>query len=163
MSPNSAMKTHKEVTPRSLKKRTAEFHTLEREQRFINPPKDKLSEDQYPLLKEAIAPHVDSFNCMTEQENDPSKGLLNLSLKDIGTKVIYANENKLTLSIEQVSINKPMQSHSSDAHSASEIIFPAEARQKLGSYKGNLMLKLNGMSMIQKILSQKSDNVVVYQ
>ena len=142
MSPNSAMKTHKEVTPRSLKKRTAEFHTLEREQRFINPPKDKLSEDQYPLLKEAIAPHVDSFNCMTEQENDPSKGLLNLSLKDIGTKVIYANDNKLTLSIEQVSINKPMQSHSSDAHSASEIIFPAEARQKLGSYKGNLMLKL---------------------
>ncbi|OBA26716.1 actin-domain-containing protein [Hanseniaspora valbyensis NRRL Y-1626] len=125
-----------------VNKRTAEFHTLEREERFINPPKDQKSEDQYPLLKEAIEPHIESFNCITEQENDSSKGLLNLSLKDIGKKVVYANDNKLTLSIEQVSINKPMQSHSSDANSASDIVYPAEIRQKLSSYKGNLLLKL---------------------
>ena len=41
----------------------AQFRTLEREKRFQNPPKDK---SVYPLLADAVAPHVGSFNALTE-------------------------------------------------------------------------------------------------
>ena len=97
--------------------RTADFRTLERESRFINPPKDKSA---FPVLEEAVRPHIGSFNALTE---GPDGGLLNLGVQDIGEKVIFdgkpfdsedetANSsylgNKLSVSVEQVSIAKPM-------------------------------------------------------
>ena len=63
--------------------RTAHFRTLERESRFQNPPKDKSA---YPLLYEAVQPHIGSFNALTE---GPEGGLLNQGIKDIGEKVIF--------------------------------------------------------------------------
>ncbi|GMM53943.1 hypothetical protein DAKH74_005590 [Maudiozyma humilis] len=130
--------------------RTADFRTLERENRFINPPKDKSA---YPLLAEAVEPHVGSFNALTEGLGG---GLLNLGVKDIGEKVIFDGKpestdpdhinskylgNKLSVSVEQVSITKPM---SNDGVSAAveRKVFPTEARQRLSSYKGKLLLKL---------------------
>ena len=61
----------------------AKFRTLEREKRFQNPPKDM---DSYPLLKDAVAPHVGSFNALMD---GPDGGLLNLAVKDIGSKTIF--------------------------------------------------------------------------
>lgn len=123
--------------------RTAEFHTLERESRFANPPKDKSA---YPLLQEAVQPHIGSFNSLTE---GPDGGLLNQAVKDIGEKVIFDGKtaddgylgNKLSLSVEQVSITKPM-SNDGVTSAVERKIYPAEARQRLSSYRGKLMLKL---------------------
>lgn len=125
------------------KARTADFRTLERESRFINPPKDKSA---YPLLQEAVQPHIGSFNALTE---GPDGGLLNQAVKDIGEKVVFDGKstgsdylgNKLSLSVEQVSITKPM-SNDGVTSAAERKVFPAEARQRLSSYRGKLMLKL---------------------
>jgi hypothetical protein len=60
------------------------FHTLERERYFQNPPEDKSA---YPLLAEAVAPHVGSFNALT------TGGLLDLAVKDIGEKTVFDSNN----------------------------------------------------------------------
>lgn len=127
--------------------RTADFRTLERESRFINPPKDKSA---YPVLQEAVQPHIGSFNALTEGTGG---GLLNQAVKDIGEKVIFDGKirddnestylgNKLSLSVEQVSITKPM-SNDGVISAVERKVFPTEARQRLSSYRGKLMLKLN--------------------
>lgn len=61
----------------------ASFHTLERENYFRNPPADK---PLYPLLNAAVEPHVESFNALFD---GPDGGLLNLGVKDIGTKAVF--------------------------------------------------------------------------
>lgn len=137
------------ATPSSISpvggNRTASFRTLEREQRFINPPKDKSA---YPLLADAVQPHIGSFNALTE---GPDGGLLNLGVKDIGSKVIFDGkgsdtnpnylENKLSLSVEKVSISKPM-SNDGVSSAVERKVFPAESRQRLTSYKGKILLQL---------------------
>ncbi|SCU80341.1 LAME_0B02674g1_1 [Lachancea meyersii CBS 8951] len=125
--------------------RTADFRTLERENRFVNPPKDKSA---YPLLQEAVEPHVGSFNALTEGAEG---GLLNQAVKDIGEKVVFDGAksddnpeymgNKLSLSVEQVSIAKPM-SNDGVSSAVERKVYPAESRQRLSSYKGKLLLKL---------------------
>ncbi|SCW00019.1 LAFE_0B07668g1_1 [Lachancea fermentati] len=125
--------------------RTAHFRTLERESRFANPPKDKSA---FPLLREAVEPHIGSFNALTE---GPSGGLLNEAIKDIGSKVIFDGKsstenpnylgNKLSLSVEQVSVTKPM-SNDGVSSAVERKVFPAESRQRLNSYRGKLLLKL---------------------
>ncbi|KAH3903018.1 DNA-directed RNA polymerase I subunit RPA2 [Saccharomycodes ludwigii] len=126
--------------------RTADFRTLEREERFRKPPKDKSA---FPLLAEAIEPHIGSFNALTE---GPDGGLLNLGVRDIGEKIIFdgsksdANPdylgNKLSIKIEQVSLSKPM-SNDGVSNAIERKIFPTESRQRLSTYKGKLMLKLS--------------------
>lgn len=59
------------------------FHTIEREKSFKDPEKD---ESKYPLLHQAIKPHVGSFNALMD---GPESGLLNLAVKDIGSKVVF--------------------------------------------------------------------------
>ncbi|SCU80684.1 LAMI_0B03378g1_1 [Lachancea mirantina] len=125
--------------------RTAHFRTLERESRFANPPKDKSA---YPLLQEAVEPHVGSFNALTE---GPSGGLLNLGVQDIGSKIVFDGKlseenpdflgNKLALKVEQVTISKPM-SNDGVSSAVERKVFPAESRQRLASYRGKLLLKL---------------------
>ncbi|AHY78180.1 AQG_2a_G0056100.mRNA.1.CDS.1 [Saccharomyces cerevisiae] len=130
--------------------RTADFRTLERESRFINPPKDKSA---FPLLQEAVQPHIGSFNALTE---GPDGGLLNLGVKDIGEKVIFDGKplnsedeisnsgylgNKLSVSVEQVSIAKPM-SNDGVSSAVERKVYPSESRQRLTSYRGKLLLKL---------------------
>ncbi|AAS50799.2 ABR029Wp [Eremothecium gossypii ATCC 10895] len=126
--------------------RTAQFRTLEREARFVSPPKDKSA---YPLLYEAVEPHVGSFNALTE---GPGGGLLNLGARDIGAKVVFDGKasdenpnylgNKLALSVTQVSLTKPMSNDGVTA-AAERNVFPAEARKRLTTYRGKLLLKLN--------------------
>ncbi|AET38153.1 DNA-directed RNA polymerase I core subunit RPA135 Ecym_2421 [Eremothecium cymbalariae DBVPG len=134
------------VTETLSANRTAHFRTLERESRFINPPKDKSA---FPLLQEAVQPHIGSFNALTAGVND---GLLNQGVRDIGTKVLFDGKassenpnylgNKLALNIEQVSITKPL-SNDGVSSAVERKVFPSECRQRLASYKGKLLLKLN--------------------
>ncbi|GME74390.1 unnamed protein product [[Candida] boidinii] len=120
----------------------ASFRTLEREQRFKNPPKDKSA---YPLLADAVRPHVGSFNALTE---GPNGGLLNLAVKDIGAKTIFDSKdtsdhlgNKLSIRIESIQIAKPSVP-SNDKLSVNRNTYPAECRERLTSYRGKLLLKV---------------------
>lgn len=72
------------------------YHTLKREDIFKNPPK---GEFPFPLLQEAVAPHIGSFNALMDS---PDGGMLNLAVKDIGSKTVFDSSdttrlgNKLT-------------------------------------------------------------------
>lgn len=72
------------------------YHTLERENNFRNPSK---GEFPFPLLQQAVEPHVKSFNALMD---GPDGGLLNLGVKDIGSKTVFDSNdpnrlgNKLT-------------------------------------------------------------------
>lgn len=119
----------------------AEFRTLDREQRFQNPPKDKLA---YPLLADAIAPHVGSFNALTE---GPEGGLLNMAVKDIGTKTVFDSGNdtrlgnKLSIRVELVLLARP-QVAQNDKISVNRKTLPSECRERMSSYRARLMLKV---------------------
>lgn len=132
----------------------AEFKTLERESRFQNPPKDKSA---FPLLKEAVAPHVGSFNALTD---GPDGGLLNMGVKDIGTKTIFDSTdpnrlgNKLQIKVESVQLARPAVPPT-DKLSVNRKTFPSECRERMVTYRGRLMLKVtwrvNGGDEISEI------------
>ena len=119
----------------------AQFRTLERESRFRNPPKDKSA---YPLLADAVSPHIGSFNALTE---GPGGGLLNLGVQDIGTKTIFDSNdtdrlgNKLSTRVESVQLTKPAVP-ANDKLSMNRRTYPSECRERMTSYRSRLMLKV---------------------
>ena len=48
--------------------------------------------DSYPLLKDAVAPHVGSFNALMD---GPDGGLLNLAVKILGPKLSLIHQKLL--------------------------------------------------------------------
>ncbi|KAK6460966.1 DNA-directed RNA polymerase I [Scheffersomyces coipomensis] len=125
---------------------SAQFRTLEREKRFQNPPKDH--EEIYPLLKDAIRPHLGSFNALTD---GPDGGLLNLAVKDIGTKTIFDTNdnstsdrlgNKLKIRVDSVQLVKPSV-NSNDKLSINRKMLPYECRERMITYKSRLLLKVS--------------------
>ncbi|GMM31362.1 DNA-directed RNA polymerase I core subunit [Martiniozyma asiatica (nom. inval.)] len=120
----------------------AQFRTLEREQRFKNPPKDKSA---FPLLYQAVQPHVGSFDALTE---GPSGGLLNIAVKDLGTTTIFdvadpnrIGPNKLNIRVDSVQISRP-EVPFQDKLTTNRDTYPSECRERMISYKGKLSLKL---------------------
>ncbi|KAK6458367.1 DNA-directed RNA polymerase I [Scheffersomyces xylosifermentans] len=119
----------------------AQFRTLEREQRFQNPPEDKSA---FPLLQDAVAPHIGSFNALTEGADG---GLLNLAVKDIGTKTIFDSNdtdrlgNKLRIRVESVQLAKPAVA-ANDKISVNRKTYPSECRERMSTYRSRLMLKV---------------------
>lgn len=116
------------------------FNTLKTTKHFQNPPKD---ESSYPLLQDAIHPHIHSFNALTDGVNG---GLLNLAVKDIGKKTAYDSNdhrsaNKLKIWIDSVQVMKPAVP-GFDKTSLDRKTYPAECRERMNSYKGRLMLKV---------------------
>ncbi|KAM9904683.1 hypothetical protein OXX69_007471, partial [Metschnikowia pulcherrima] len=120
----------------------AQFRTLEREQRFQNPPKDKSA---FPLLTEAVAPHIGSFNALTE---GPDGGLLNVGVKDIGAKTVFDSSdpdrlgNKLSIRVDSVSLARPLVPPT-DKLSVNRKTFPSECRERMSSYRAKLVMKLS--------------------
>lgn len=119
----------------------AKFRTLEREKRFQNPPKEKPT---YQMLVDAVAPHIGSFNALTE---GPEGGLLNMGVKDIGSKSIFdSNEegrlgNKLSIRVDSVQLAKPSVPNN-DKLSINRRTYPAECRERMTTYRSRLMLKV---------------------
>ena len=67
------------------------FNTLAREKSFRNPPKNGST---YNILNEFVTPHIESFNSLFDDSGLPSgdgdgRGILSLSLKDIGERVVF--------------------------------------------------------------------------
>ncbi|KAH8155101.1 uncharacterized protein LAJ45_00110 [Morchella importuna] len=125
----------------ATKKSSVAFNTLERENLFRNPPKDKSA---YPALLAAVQPHIDSFNAITVDG-----GLLDLAREDIGIKSVFdgTNEkgslgNKLSLRVDKIYIGKPRLSDHRDKTSLRREIFPSECRERHITYRGKLTVKL---------------------
>ncbi|CAN3360331.1 DNA-directed RNA polymerase I subunit Rpa135p [Diutina catenulata] len=118
----------------------AQFRTLEREKRFQNPPKDKSA---FPLLEAAVAPHIGSFNALTD---GPDGGLLNVAVADIGAKTIFDGSgsrlgNKLQVRVESVQLAKPAV-NPNDKLSLNRKTLPSECRERHISYRSKMMLKV---------------------
>ena len=58
---------------------TSEYDTLTRQHLFSSPPSDTSA---YPLLSEAVRPHVESFDALLDKGR-----LLHAALHDIGTRI----------------------------------------------------------------------------
>ncbi|CAN6674688.1 DNA-directed RNA polymerase I subunit Rpa135p [Trichomonascus vanleenenianus] len=119
---------------------TVSFHTLEREKYFRSPPDDKSA---YPMLQAAVEPHIGSFNALMD---GPGGGLLNLAVKDIGSKVVFDSNdptrlgNKLKFRIDSVQIAKPSVS-AKDKTTLNRRTYPSECRERMISYRSRLILK----------------------
>ncbi|KAJ4472934.1 DNA-directed RNA polymerase I polypeptide 2 [Lentinula edodes] len=127
------------------------FDTLQRENLFKYPPKQGSS---YKILNEFVAPHIESFNALFDDSGLPSgdgkgKGLLSMGIEDIGERVIFdgagkdagAWGNRMRIWIESVSISRPMVPDR-NKFAKDRRIFPAEARERLASYRGKMSVKL---------------------
>ncbi|KAG0233969.1 DNA-directed RNA polymerase I subunit rpa2 [Actinomortierella wolfii] len=121
----------------------AKFNTLEREHAFRH-PSDKAY--QTPALQEAVAPHIEAFNSLTEHGLGSKTGLLDLALQDIGFKAVFDKKggglgNKLTFWVDELAFAKPTVSDR-DRHSLTRQVYPTEARERLTTYRGKLQAKL---------------------
>ncbi|ODV58459.1 DNA-directed RNA polymerase I core subunit RPA135 [Ascoidea rubescens DSM 1968] len=120
---------------------TVKFSTLKTQRRFQNPPKNKSA---YPLLTEAVQPHIGSFNGLTE---GPDGGILNLAVKDIGSITVYDNNdpyrvgNKIKIRVDSVQLAKPAVTQN-DTISLNRRIYPVECRERHTTYRSRLLLKV---------------------
>jgi DNA-directed RNA polymerase I subunit RPA2 len=118
-----------------------EFDTLRREDLFRHPPEDHTA---YPALKEAVAPHVESFNAVFEEH-----GLINKALKDIGTisfldgdaRAPTEGKNKLDIRIKQVYLGKSMLPDTNKKTFRNREVLPSECRERHVTYRGLLTAK----------------------
>lgn len=62
------------------------FKTLERERLNRYPSTDGAD---HPSLDELVKPHIESFNALMEGSDGKGKGLLQLGVEDLGTKVVF--------------------------------------------------------------------------
>ncbi|RDL36946.1 DNA-directed RNA polymerase subunit beta [Venustampulla echinocandica] len=117
-----------------------EFDTLRRENLFRNPPRDHTP---YPALKAAIAPHIESFNAVFEDN-----GLITQALRDIGPKTFLdgdarsppAGKNQLTVRIREVRV---LTSELPDSNKFSKVrkVLPAECRERHSTYRGKIRVR----------------------
>ncbi|KAJ6561460.1 hypothetical protein DFH09DRAFT_1159999 [Mycena vulgaris] len=133
-------------------RRKPTFNTLAREEAFRNPPKNGST---HSILNEFVAPHIESFNALFDDSGLPSgdgdgRGLISLGLQDIGERVVFDGDgkvdnrgwgNRMRIWIESATIARPMVPDK-DKHSTNRKVFPSEARERLTSYRGRMMIKL---------------------
>ncbi|RKP34163.1 hypothetical protein BJ085DRAFT_17078 [Dimargaris cristalligena] len=127
------------------------FQTLKWNQEAINPGRQAA----YPALQAAVAPHLESFNAIFEGSRD-SPALIDLALNDLPERVVYdlppdsqtlgggsQPGNRLSIWFEQVTLDRPRNfiAPSSQVTRPSELSFPAEARERKVTYRGQLNVK----------------------
>ncbi|ORZ39931.1 hypothetical protein BCR44DRAFT_56969 [Catenaria anguillulae PL171] len=119
------------------------FSPLERRQLATQPPSGASAR---PHMHELVAPHLESFNNLTDYGNGES--LFDLYLSDIPPVAIFDKKterydglgNKLTMWIEELQLSKPMVPEK--AKCLNRLVYPTEARERLTSYRGRLQAKL---------------------
>ena len=145
---------------------SAEFDTLRREDLFRNPPKDHSA---YPALKEALQPHIESFNAILDNAN-----ILDAGIKDIGTKSFleaeetpnerakrgqegnpFEERGRLSIKITDVFLEKAVLPASNKFSTTNRDIYPAECRERHATYRGKLrarvLFKANDGGWIESI------------
>ena len=127
----------------SLSKRpwSVEFDTLRRHKLWANAPKDGTA---WPLLREAVKPHVESFNALFDNR------LLTAAVQDIGTYSTadfslqsgsVSDSNTLDLRITDLQVEKCVLPPSNKTSRRREI-YPAECRERHVTYRGRLTVKI---------------------
>ncbi|KAI5449924.1 hypothetical protein NCC49_003933 [Naganishia albida] len=121
------------------------FKTLERERLNRYPSTEGAD---HPSLDELVKPHIQSFNALMESSDGKGKGLLQLGVEDLGSKVLFDGKgeggvrgNKITYQIVQVMLNKPM-IPDKDRSATERRVFPVEARERLTSYRAKLQARI---------------------
>jgi DNA-directed RNA polymerase I subunit RPA2 len=131
------------MAPKTSQKWGTEFDTVRRQKLFQNPPTDRTA---YPALVEAIKPHIQSFNAILERG-----GILESAIKDIGTKVFLDGDpyiqpesprNRLSVRIREVFLEPPLLPSSNKYALNTRRVMPAEARERHGTYRGRLTVRL---------------------
>lgn len=115
-----------------------EYNTLRRENLFRNPPTDRSA---YPLLQEAINPHIESFDALFGTD-----GLIAHGLADIGTRLFLdgddrappAGKNTLKIRYKGIHLLKSVLPSSNKFVVKNREILPAECRERHVSYRGKL-------------------------
>ncbi|KPI39313.1 DNA-directed RNA polymerase I subunit RPA2 [Cyphellophora attinorum] len=118
-----------------------DYNTTRKRKIFQRPPNDKSA---YPLLQNAVRPHVESFNAIF------GGGLLDEALKDIGiVTTVDGNQddpvgprNKLHLRLTDVTLETPRLPDSNKFSTRNRETYPAECRERHSSYRGTLRGKL---------------------
>jgi DNA-directed RNA polymerase I subunit RPA2 len=139
------------IHPRAQPSWSVEFDTVRREKLFKNPPKDRSA---YPRLREAVRPHVDSFNAIFENQN-----LLESAIKDIGTRTFLepdyilqqraaadqrgSTRHRLHVRVKEIIVEKARIPDSNKNAVHNRLIYPAECRERHASYRGKLRAKLD--------------------
>ncbi|ORY04269.1 hypothetical protein BCR34DRAFT_604917 [Clohesyomyces aquaticus] len=124
---------------------STEFDTARRQRLFQAPPADRTA---YPTLAATVAPHIDSFNSVFAKG-----GLLELGLKDIGTKVFldgdpYAQpgetgeRNRLHIRIQEIFLEKSTLPATNKFALKNRTILPAECRERHATYRGRLRARI---------------------
>lgn len=115
-----------------------EYNTIRRENLFRNPPIDHSA---YPLLQDAVNPHIESFDALFK-----SNGLIAHGLADIGTRLFLdgderapsTGKNKLALRCKGVQVQKSQLPPTNKFATKNREILPAECRERHVSYRGKL-------------------------
>lgn len=129
---------------------TVDFDTVRRQKLFRNPPTDHSA---YPRLTAAIRPHIDSFNAIFDKNR-----LLDAAVKDLGIRTFLEPEpknaepppatgrppvkrNRIHVRITETYIEKPYLPPT-NKFAKERRIYPAECRERHGTYRGKLAAKL---------------------
>ncbi|KAI9048357.1 hypothetical protein LZ554_008149 [Drepanopeziza brunnea f. sp. 'monogermtubi'] len=120
---------------------SVEYDTLRRENLFRNPPKDHSA---YPALKDAVAPHIESFNALFGENGTIAHGLL-----DIGEKVYFdgddregpAGKNSLSLRAVQFVLSRPMLPPNNKYSTRNREILPSECRERHVTYRADMAVQ----------------------
>ncbi|KAK7755291.1 DNA-directed RNA polymerase I subunit RPA2 [Diatrype stigma] len=115
-----------------------EYNTLRRENLFRNPPKDHSA---YPLLQNAVNPHIESFDALFKPN-----GLIAHGLADIGTRLFLDGDertppnrrNKVAIRCKGVQLQKSQLPPTNKFVTKNREILPAECRERHVSYRGKL-------------------------
>jgi DNA-directed RNA polymerase I subunit RPA2 len=129
------------------------FDTARREKLFRTPPADHTA---YPLLAEALRPHIDSFNAIFEGTK-----LVEAGLQDIGVRVFQqpaetreqrlareqagrplATRDCLSVRIKDVHLERAVLPAANKFSTKNRDIYPAECRERHASYRGKLRARL---------------------
>ncbi|MCJ1406081.1 DNA-directed RNA polymerase I subunit RPA2 [Ptychographa xylographoides] len=141
------------ATPPTDTQWTHEFDTVRREKLFRNPPRDHTP---YPLLVEALKPHIDSFNAIFDHNR-----LLEAAVKDIGTRVFLQpaettgqkaareaeggaprRRDRLSVRIRDVFLERAVLPPTNKFSVLNREIYPAECRERHASYRGKLRARI---------------------
>ncbi|KAI0164960.1 hypothetical protein GGR57DRAFT_451240 [Xylariaceae sp. FL1272] len=115
-----------------------QYNTVRRENLFRNPPTDHSA---YPLLQQAVNPHIESFDALFTPG-----GLIDRGLEDIGSKLFLDGDdktppqsrNKLAIKCTSVHLQKSLLPASNKFAVKNREILPAECRERHVSYRGKL-------------------------
>ena len=133
---------------------SSDFDTLRREKLFRDPPNDHVA---YPALRDALQPHLDSFNALFGGDK-----LLEAGLRDIGTKIFLDGEresaqlqiqrlqngelqekkNRFYVRIREVFLKKAVLPQQNKVSTRNREIYPAECRERHATYRGKLSARV---------------------